>query len=616
MSEINSSEPPLSDDDQIKEASSTDPSQNHGFWRNSWQVLKTLQARLRFFVLLAIVGIVIGSWSTLNAYWEKWTRPVLGRDEEAAGDVEYFCPMHPYIVRDKPNEKCPICHMDLAKRKKGTDEAEPLPAGTVSRVQLTPYRVVLAGVQTWETNYLPLTKEIVTVGSVEFDETRYRHIAAWQKGRIAKQYVNYTGQNVAEHEPLALIDVRFSPELTVTLDDLVRARKSGDPELERSAMRRLRVWNLDKEQLDELTRNGEVHNQVTIYSPIKGHVTKKFQKEGSYVDEGTPLYDVADLSTVWVEAQVYENEQALMKTGQKVEATALGAAGEPPIGGRVSFVYPHLDEASRTLTVRFEFTHNEKADHGHKLRPGSYATVKIEIPPSEIETVSGAMAQESAKDIALATLASSLLTPTGLSGPTALPSWIGLAERMAANGQGLVLGVPDSAVIDTGSRKIVYREAKPNVFEGMAVRLGPRMTERGGTHAFYPILDGLNAGDKVVTNGSFLIDAETRLNPSAGSIYYGGSGAKGESSSVPVRPSTPIDVGESDNKLIAAQKACPITGNALGSMGTPVKVMLKNQPVLLCCDGCEDRAKQNADRTLAKVKDLKDKAVRENHNHP
>src|SRR5258708_2034928 len=158
MSEINSSRPPPpSETVEIKEPSG--PPQKHGFWRNTWQVLKTLQARLRFFVLLAIVGVVIGSWSTLNAYWEKWTRPVLGRDEEAASDVEYFCPMHPYIVRDKPNEKCPICHMDLAKRKKGTPEPQPLPARTATRHPPTPYRVLLAGVQTRETKHLPLTQE-------------------------------------------------------------------------------------------------------------------------------------------------------------------------------------------------------------------------------------------------------------------------------------------------------------------------------------------------------------------------------------------------------------------------------------------------------------------------
>src|SRR5438477_10299427 len=91
----------------------------HSFWWKTWQVLKTLQARLRFFVLLAIIGIVIGSWTTINAYWEKWTRPLLGQEQEVAADVEYYCSMHPFIVRDKP-DKCPICHMDLIKRKKAT----------------------------------------------------------------------------------------------------------------------------------------------------------------------------------------------------------------------------------------------------------------------------------------------------------------------------------------------------------------------------------------------------------------------------------------------------------------------------------------------------------------
>jgi Cu(I)/Ag(I) efflux system membrane fusion protein len=588
-----------------------DESPRHGFWWKTWQVLKTLQARVRFFVLLAIIGVVIGSWSTMSAYWEKWTRPLIGHDQEAASDVEYFCPMHLFIVRDKPGEKCPICHMDLAKRKKATGDAEALPPGTVSRVQLTPYRVVLAGVETSPVEYLPLTKEIVAVGTVEFDETRYRHIAAWQKGRIAKQFVNYTGQDVEENEPLTVLDVRFSPELTATLEDLVRARKKGEREQEQSARKRLHVWNLDDKQIDELTRGDEVHNQLTIYSPIKGHVTKKFQKEGSFVEEGMPLYDVADLSTVWVEAQVYEADQGLVKKGQRVEATTLGGQGEPPIEGKVSFVYPHLDEASRTLTVRFEFAHNEKLDHGHKLRPGSYATVKIAIPPLEVAVVSESLSRDWAEESILSHLASVLASPTGAIGTLSMGPGFDLAARLAALRQGLVLAVPDSAVIDTGDLKIVYREASsPNVFEGVAVRLGPRMTEQRGGLAYYAVLRGLNAGDKVVTNGSFLIDAETRLNPSAGSIYYGGGGGKGGSSSIAVRPSTPVDPPETDKRLIEQQKTCPVRGTLLGTMGTPAKVVLSNQSVFLCCDACEAQAKEHTAQTLAKVRELKAKSAR------
>jgi membrane fusion protein, copper/silver efflux system len=590
----------------------SDESPRRGFWRNTWQVLKTLQARLRFFVLLALIGVAIGSWNTMSAYWEKWTRPLLGHEQEAAGDVEWFCPMHPYIVRDKPNEKCPICHMDLAKRKKGSGDAEPLAPGTVSRVQLTPYRVVLAGVVTSPVEYLPLTKEIVAVGTVEFDETRYRHIAAWQKGRIAKQFVNYTGQDVEENEPLAILDVRFSPELTASLEDLVRARKKGDRDQQASARKRLHIWNLDDKQIDDLVRDNEVHSQLTIYSPIKGHVTKKFQKEGSFVEEGMPLYDVADLSTVWVEAQVYETDQNLVKKGQKAQATTVGSQGEPPIVGMVSFVYPHLDEASRTLTVRFEFPHN-RTDHGHRLRPGSYATVKIDIPPSEISALSGALERDWTDENVVSDLARTLTSSPGATNPA--PGF-NLAARLAVLQNGLVLAVPDSAVIDTGNLKIVYREASPNVFEGVAVRLGPRMTERGGSLALYPVLHGLNAGDSVVTNGAFLIDAETRLNPSAGSIYYGGGGGKGNSSSVAVRPSTPAGSPEADKRLIEEQKTCPIMGNPLGSMGTPIKIVLKEQTVFLCCAECTAPAKGNAERTLAKVKELKAKIAVEKHNHP
>src|SRR4051794_5219380 len=214
------------------------PTPAHGFWWKTWQVLKVVQARLRFFAILAIIGTVIGFWDTINGYYEKWTRPLYGQEEAAGSDVEYFCPMHPFIVRDNRKDKCPICHMDLARRQKGTAESKPLPPGTVSRVQLSPYRVALAGVQTSEVSYQPLVKEITTFGSVEFNETSEAHIATRQKARIVKLYVNYTGQMVEKGERLAVLDVRYSPELTVTLEDLRRAREAGNPEFERMARQR------------------------------------------------------------------------------------------------------------------------------------------------------------------------------------------------------------------------------------------------------------------------------------------------------------------------------------------------------------------------------------------
>jgi membrane fusion protein, copper/silver efflux system len=559
------------------------PAEHGPLWK-VWLVLKTIQARLRFVVILAAIGGLIAYWDTLSAYYEKWARPA-GQAEAAGTDTEYFCPMHPFIVRDKPDEKCPICHMDLAKRKKGSGQAEPLPPGTVSRVQLTPYRVVLAGAQTAEVGYEPLVKEVTASGSVEFNETKEAHIAAAQKGRIEKLYANFTGQMVEKGEKLAVLDVRYSPELTNTLDNLLRARQGGDREREESARKRLRLWDVNEEQIKEFLSTGKVNTKLTITSPIHGHVIKKYQREGNFVEEGVPLYDVADLDTVWIEAQVYEPDQAFLKEGQPVTATTLSLPNQE-FAGTLSFIYPHLDESTRTLRVRFEMPSPD-----HKLRPGTYATVKLKVLPEQID----ALAKATATD----------------------------AEGQSQLRRGRVLAVPENAVIDTGSMKIVYREASPGTYEGVAVRLGPRMTAGGQPLVYHPVLSGLKAGDRVVTNGSFLIDAETRLNPAAGSIYFGGGGGgKVGPSGTPVRPSTPEDgdtkekqvkaelakLSAQDRQLAEAQKLCPITGKPLGSMGAPAKLTLKGQPVFLCCEGCEDQAKDDEERTLARVKELKARA--------
>jgi hypothetical protein len=183
--------------------------------------------------------------------------------------------------------------------------------------------------------------------------------------------------------------------------------------------------------------------------------------------------------------------------------------------------------------------------------------------------------------------------------------------------QGLILAVPERAVIDTGNRKIVYREAEPDVYEGVEVQLGPRCG------VFYPVIKGLKAGDKVATAGSFLIDAETRLTAGAGSTYFGASsGPQGgdRRSGSTVRPSMTRDeedkiqaalakLSPEDRRPALAQGYCPILeDNRLGSMGTPVKVTIKGQSVFLCCKACEQEAREHPDQTLAKVEKNKTKA--------
>jgi hypothetical protein len=240
------------------------------------------------------------------------------------------------------------------------------------------------------------------------------------------------------------------------------------------------------------------------------------------------------------------------------------------------------------VTVRFELK-----NPGHRLRPGTTATVRIKVPPREIRVLTQAVG----------------------SNPDIVK--LDLLE------QGRVLAVPESSVIDTGSQTIVYRQTLPGVYEGVKVVLGPRMSGPDDV-PFFPVLHGLVPGEVVVASGSFLVDAETRLNPAAGSIYFGGSsGSKGGSSGgSTVRPSTPEDsdakinqalarLSDDDRKVAEKQQFCPILPDSrLGGMGVPVKLMIENQPVFVCCDACRKAAQDKPQETLAKVKKLKESPVR------
>jgi len=576
------------------------PPDLHG-WAKAWWwfhflILVNL-ARLRFIAILAVIGIVIMRWDTLAAYYDKWTRPAGNAPSAADSDVEYFCPMHPSIVRDNNKEVCPICFMPLTKRKKGSANAEPLPAGVVNRVQLSPYRVVLAGVQTWPVDYLSLTKQLKTVGSIEFNERSQKTVAARFPGRIDKLFANETGQMVQAGDDLAMI---YSPDLLVTVRNLLDAKRRGNADLLESSRSRLKLLGIDDQQIDADLSAGKADADIRVRAPLSGHVITKYVQEGQYVQEGAPLFDLADLSSVWIESQIYEDDLPFLPSvyehgpkdpdspGLAVIATTRSVPGEQ-FEGKLAFVYPHVDQDSRTATVRFELDNPD-----HKLRPGATAEVTLRIAP---------------QDVAL--LANSATDPE--------------QKQMIAAGK--VLAVPESAVIDTGNQKIVYRQQSPGVFEGVDVTLGPRMVDPQGV-VFYPLLKGLKVGDRIVTSGSFLVDAETRLNPAAGSIYFGNSGStqSNASSDVNVRPSTPQElaansptpeVSEAEIQAnlaklppeslaqVQRQRLCPITGNKLGAMGQPIQLTIDNQTLWLCCEGCKEEALKDSKATLAKVAELK-----------
>jgi multidrug efflux pump subunit AcrA (membrane-fusion protein) len=551
------------------------PPAEYGFFRRLWWwfdfLILVKLARLRFIAILVLVGGVIAYWDTLSAHYEKWTRPLLGQEQAASTDTEYWCPMHPTVVRDHP-DKCPICAMPLSKRKKGEKEPdEALPPGVVSRVQLTPYKVAVAGIETAEVGYRALARDIRAVGFVEFDERKLARITARPTGksRIEKLFVNTTGQTVGKGDPLAEL---YSPDLVVTVQNLLDARSAGSSRLEELSRQRLRLWGIDNAQLDGILKTGKPITHLTVRSPISGHVIRKYQVEGEYVEEGGRLYDVADLSTVWIEAQVYEDELAYLREGLEVKATTR-AFPNRAFEGKLSFIHPHLDASTRTLKVRFDMDNPR-----HDLRPGMYATVALQVPATDLNLL-----------------------------PADAPE-----KQKREEEAGRVLAVPERAVIDTGSRKFVYREAEPDVYEGVEVELGPRC---GG---FYPVLRGLKEGERVATTGSFLIDAETRLGAGAASTYFGASGgpAGDHRSATTARPSMTRDedakvqallakLDPADRRLAEEQGSCPVLNTRLGAMGVPVAVSIEGQKVFLCCKGCVKKAVAGGKATLGKVAELK-----------
>lgn len=561
--------------------------------------------RVRFIAVLAAVGVFIGYWDTVMNYWEKWTQPQGVASRELEPGHEFYCPMDPQVVRStyEPNgdvPKCPICGMPLSVRKKG-EKAE-LPEGITARVQLSPERIQLAGIKTVAVEYRPVARETKTVGYVAFDESRLSRIVSRVDGYVEKLYVNETYTVVHKGDPLAEI---YSPELFSTARELVLAtRDGGMADLAGAARNKLLLLGVSQQEIDGIAASGAPSPRLVIRSPQEGYVVDKKIVAGASVEAKMTLFEVADLSTVWVEADVYEKDIPFLQAGQEVEATVEACPGRV-FTGKLALIHPELETNTRTNRIRLKLDNPQL-----ELRPGMFATVRINTPLESIEPYKSAAAEHGR------------IVAVGQSGADSPPRYEFLC-------------VPERAVVDTGSKKVVYVEREPGMFEGVEVELGPRHDD------YYPVIKGLQPGDKVAAAGGFLIDAETRLNPAAAATYFGASGGpqsdgrrsapsagqkdsdtKPRSAVAPPAAADQPSVGaagdftaedlknigqlpEADRKLALAQRICPVTGAALGSMGVPVKITLRGQTVFLCCPGCNGKAKRSPDEMLKKLADVR-----------
>ncbi len=507
-------------------------------------VVKVVELRLRFVALMAITALGFAYWDTIANRYDKWARPQAERSIASSG-IEFYCPMHPSVVQEEPGS-CPICGMPLARRKQG--EKSPLPEGVTARVQLNPARVIQAGIRTAEVGYAPLAETLTTVGYVAFDERRLANIASKVPGRsrVETLYADYTGKVVKAGEPLAEL---YNPELSQAVQELLLARRSerassppqnaaarallGDRiDMVRLSSEKLKRWGITQDQIDAILRDGKADFKVPILSPIGGTVVKKNVVAGQEVGEGYPMFEVADLSHVWVQAQVYEHQLGLVREGQAADATVEAFPGES-FPGKVAFILPTLDPATRTVEVRFDLE-----NRGHRLRPGMFASVSLKTPMAETPAFRSRMASrrsgghsghlasltvEEQKNCPVTSLKLGAMgkpvstevegrmvwTCCGACPPKLKAQPARYLTRLVPPPENEVLSVPESAVIDTGSRKVVYVEAEPGVFEGRVVVLGQRIGDR------FPVLEGLSPGEKVAAAGTFLIDAESRINPGA-----------------------------------------------------------------------------------------------------
>jgi RND family efflux transporter MFP subunit len=393
--------------------------------------------------------------------------------------------MHPQIIQDHPGN-CPICGMKLTpvRKQAGTGapaerkiayykssmnpgETSPQPgkdsmgmdmvpvyedaANESQTIAIDPSTIQMMGIRTAEVTRGPLRRLIRTVANVDYDETALADVTTKYKGWIEKLYVDATGALVNPGDPLFEI---YSPELYSAQTEYLTALagESGSPSAEDralldSARTKLKFYDISDAQIAELEKTRSAKKTLTITAPISGFVVEKSVVAGQMVDSGMKLYRLADIGVVWVYAQVYEQDLSAVQLGQEATMT-LSYLPDRKFRGRVTYVYPTVDEKTRTARVRMEF-HNP----GYFLKPGMFATVEL------------------VADIA----------------PSALL-------------------VPDSAVLRSGQKNTVFIALPGGKFEARTVALG-----LSGENDQDQVLSGLDEGERVVTSGQFMLDSESQL---------------------------------------------------------------------------------------------------------
>jgi RND family efflux transporter MFP subunit len=378
---------------------------------------------------------------------------------------------HPERIAAQPQE-APTAKYETTPEQATPQPANPEPENadaSVSNIQLTQKEQRDVGVETVEVRRRNLQRALIAVAKVDEPETQLASISARIGGRIDKLYLDFTGQQVRRGQAIASL---YSPEVfsaaeeyRLSLENRKRLGTGAEPlavsgaeDLVTASRRRLELWGLTTQQLDEIASSSSAKPQIElpIYSTVGGIVTERKVTQGQYVNAGEVLFTIADLSTIWVKADVFQPDLPSVHAGQSVEITSDSLPGST-LHGRVGFLDTSINPQTRTASARIQVPNPNM-----RLRPGMFVQVKFAVPAG--------------RDM---------------------------------------LAIPRSAVLDTGTRQIVYVAKSNGEFEGRQVQLGAPGND------YYPVLAGLKEGERIVTQGSFLIDSQTRITAGMTGLYGG-----------------------------------------------------------------------------------------------
>jgi Cu(I)/Ag(I) efflux system membrane fusion protein len=416
----------------------------------------------------------------------------------------WTCSMHPQIRQPKPG-KCPICFMDLVPVDSGGDVG-------AREITFSQDALKLMEIQTTPVERKFVEARIRMVGKVDYDETRLKHITAWVPGRIDRLYVDFTGTQVIKGDHMVYL---YSPELISAQAEFLQAAKSvqnmksDSSELIKRSIRamleaaseKLRLLGLTEKQIETIEKTGQPTDYITIYAPIGGIVINKHVTEGTYVQTGTKIYTIADLSQLWVQLDAYESDMMWIRYGQEVEFTTEAYPGEV-FKGQISFISPTVNPRTRTIKVRLNVSNPEE-----KLKPDMFVRA---IVRSKIASGGKVMDADMAGKWICPMHPSVVKETTGKCDicQMDLVTTESLGFLKAELPDQAPLVIPATAALITGKRAVVYVR-KPNAekptFEGREVVLGPRAGD------YYLVKTGLTEGEVVVTKGNFKIDSALQI---------------------------------------------------------------------------------------------------------